>query len=389
MCVIISKPSGVSLEADVYDECFVRNKDGAGIAYVKDGKIVIEKGFFTAEALIEAVKRNEGAEMIVHCRIATHGTVDKDNCHPFFYESKWGQKEGEEPRFSFAIAHNGVLHSRSTKEKSDTRCFVEDTISEMFDVDPWFLDRGYGIKMVEDFIGMGNKLVIMRYDSKNNETSVWIVNERAGTKDLGCWFSNHSYKRWKPVKETTTYPNYMQGRMPMSGNCFPGGGSEEEDYGAAFGYIQHPITGVYMPRSQVLSDLAKRDLTKSQARGALSLMQQGQLLIEEQRAKLERNNIIPLEGGINLTPEKEESMKDYLTKSERSIVRRFAHDYMKYWGMSGLTNHEACVILRDDLRDKIEELKDTPNEIVDRWVLDQNQKPGFNFQQFATELQHA
>jgi hypothetical protein len=53
---------------------------------------------------------------------------------------------------------------------------------------------------MEEFMGWNNKIAIMRYDSETDEVTTYILNETAGNKDHGCWFSNYS---WKTYKQTT------------------------------------------------------------------------------------------------------------------------------------------------------------------------------------------
>jgi len=154
---------------------------------------VVEKGFFNLNNFIKAVKAKEQYAMIVHCRVASKGEIGMANCHPFQFDCT------DHPEFSFVVAHNGTLPWRSTKEKSDTRCFTEDILAVHLNRDPWFLDDWIGMMFLERLIGLNNKLVIMRYDSEKNEYTTYIVNKKEGNESHGCWFSNYSWRRWGGV----------------------------------------------------------------------------------------------------------------------------------------------------------------------------------------------
>ena len=205
MCLALHKPKGIKLDKKYYEEAFRRNPDGGGFAYVgeaKHGKMLIEdKGFFKTEDFIAAIQAVEEAEMIIHFRRASCGGVSLEMCHPF----TWDCPQFSE--YSFAVIHNGHLLYRSEAKKSDTACFVEDILRPHLSRDPWFLDSKSGMWMLDEIIGYNNKMVIMRYNAKKDETDTYIINQDAGVEELGCWFSNSSHKAVVPI----TYPGYGGG----------------------------------------------------------------------------------------------------------------------------------------------------------------------------------
>lgn len=188
MCVIVVKPKGVKLKEKYWAECFRVNGHGAGLTYVDDNKLVVDKGYFKFDDLYKEITKHEDKEMIVHFRIASAGSIKIENCHPFFVQGELFKN------FSFSISHNGTLPWRSTKEESDTCCFVYDLLGPQLDMHPWFLDFLPGRTFVSRFCGERNKLAIMRYDNKKKESKIYIINKEAGVEDMGCWFSNASYR---------------------------------------------------------------------------------------------------------------------------------------------------------------------------------------------------
>lgn len=200
MCLAMYRPKGVKVEEGVYRAAFENNDDGGGFAYVgtrSDGTkgIIIEKGFMNIHEMLEALKPHEGKEMLIHFRRVSVGEVCKDNCHPFGFISSC-RKE-----MSWAIMHNGTLPYAATGKKSDTHSFVEDVMEPHLSRDSYFLEYEPGIWMLEQIIGVNNKIVAMRHDAKSDETQVYIMNKSKGTEAHGCWMSNFSY-----IKRSYTPP---------------------------------------------------------------------------------------------------------------------------------------------------------------------------------------
>lgn len=191
-CVAIWKPKGIQIARKYLENCFINNKEGAGFAYVKQGKIVLQKGFFDFEKFYEAYKGLQKYAALIHFRIATHGKVDEENCHPFL------MNDGQ-----YALVHNGILPSSlhsNKKEESDSRQFAE-LITPLLAMVPWG-NKQFGA-VVDEAIGY-NKVAILRNDGK-----VWIFNEEKGEWHKGAWYSNRTYaygaitRVYNKITETT------------------------------------------------------------------------------------------------------------------------------------------------------------------------------------------
>ncbi len=156
---------------------FQANRDGAGFAVANQGKLTIKKGFFSMDKLAQAIEPHAGCPMLIHFRFATHGTVNKFNCHP------WSICGGK-----YAMIHNGVLNIQSTPEKSDSGHFADAVLSPMIER---MIDTHPGVVKfaVEQMIGNGNKIAVMGRDGLAT-----IYNENAGVWDGGIWYSNTGYK---------------------------------------------------------------------------------------------------------------------------------------------------------------------------------------------------
>jgi predicted glutamine amidotransferase len=191
MCVIAAKPAGVPwLKEQYMKNCFKNNSDGAGIAWVQEGKLHIKKGYFNWNPLWKDLKCLEQYPVLLHCRQATHGSKTGKNCHPFLLEN------------GLAMAHNGIididlLEEDMTDSESFGRRYLEQfTIRQI---------KLQGIKSLLEMAIGSSKIAMLSRDGE-----FIILNEAYGVVHEGLWFSNHSYKN-KPVYNFTLEPNFFYG----------------------------------------------------------------------------------------------------------------------------------------------------------------------------------
>jgi glutamine amidotransferase len=185
MCIAIYQSPGHRLPKEQLVQSWKSNPDGGGFAYFNEsGDIIIEKDM-TLDGMLNkyecAVDRYAGTSpFAVHFRIATHGAVDLDNCHPFRVSD------------DTALIHNGiipVMFSSKTDPRSDTRVFADDYLRKL--PADWMDDECL-FDMVQEYIGY-SKLVIL---TRAGEHDAYIANESQGqwSDDNKFWYSNASYK---------------------------------------------------------------------------------------------------------------------------------------------------------------------------------------------------
>jgi hypothetical protein len=165
-----------------------------------DNDFIVERSM-RADDLLEKFyklrKKHRNAPALFHARLATHGTKNLSNCHPFYVA---GSKKT-------LLAHNGILpvNIEQGDPRSDTKVFAEDYMKHL------------GIKQLDDPIGYdiiteycrGSKLVILNQD--NRLTYQWyIINESSGTWEDSdkCWYSNLGYRsaaRYTYTKYASAY----------------------------------------------------------------------------------------------------------------------------------------------------------------------------------------
>lgn len=118
MCIIAIVAEDKNISDEHLTNMFKNNPDGAGIAFVDRnfGTLEIIKGIFSPKKLIAKYKYAKGNSMgdiVIHCRLATHGEINKKMCHPFFVNK------------DLVFAHNGIIEGiPNDSEYSDTYMFV-------------------------------------------------------------------------------------------------------------------------------------------------------------------------------------------------------------------------------------------------------------------------
>jgi len=187
MCIAIFKPKEHTLTRDTLKICFEGNSHGAGFAYPDGGKMVVDKGYFKFKEFWEAYSevQKKALPMLIHFRYRTHGLQNAENCHPWQIDAE------------HAMIHNGVIKQFSGGNKkgklSDTGKFNEHVLKPMFLANSRQWLENWSKCLIEDFIGTGNKVVIL---SANGDYQIY--REEFGTWSGGCWFSNDGFK---PKKE--------------------------------------------------------------------------------------------------------------------------------------------------------------------------------------------
>jgi predicted glutamine amidotransferase len=183
MCLLIAVEKG-KLDYDSIESSFSNNQDGAGFAFVRDGEIIVEKGFFDERSFIRAYEQISETPHIIHFRRSTGGLVNTVNCHPF------------QPHSEVAFAHNGTLTSvKGDSHFSDTFYFSQGILTDILrhggtklvesTTFPWMLGQAIGANNKMAFLTVNNKIVIINEDAL---CAHW--DEKVDSK---IWFSNYTY----------------------------------------------------------------------------------------------------------------------------------------------------------------------------------------------------
>tara|TARA_B100001123_G_C15301102_1_gene1021064 strand:+ start:819 stop:1709 length:891 start_codon:yes stop_codon:yes gene_type:complete len=182
MCIIAMIPAGKQINKNTLENMTNNNPDGSGIAWIQDNKIKTYKTMdnekFINKALEVQSKFCKDSDILIHCRIATSGKTDLDNCHPFKISN------------DTVFAHNGILNCvEATNKVSDTRIFNKALLKQL---KPEFLDNVTTRKLIGEII-KSDKLAFLTVNPKLKRNS-YIINRDLGEKENRVWFSNDSYK---------------------------------------------------------------------------------------------------------------------------------------------------------------------------------------------------
>lgn len=181
MCILITKEKGVCYPSERNIISSVENNpDGFAMAYNENGQIVTFKTLnakdFIAEyrRVIKTHDRQDTA-MIIHARIATHGTVKESNCHCWT-----GKILGSD----MAFAHNGILRINPCGDLTDSETFLRLYAEQSRDMSDFLsvVNRYIGTSKFAFLDGYGN---ILRFGS--------FIEER------GAHYSNRSYMPYQAI----------------------------------------------------------------------------------------------------------------------------------------------------------------------------------------------
>jgi hypothetical protein len=189
------------------------NKDGSGIAYIEDNKIMILKSF-DYDVIESKVRELEDTNkrFIVHFRMTTAGTNSIENIHPFKIND------------NLVMFHNGTIKAfKGNKDKSDTRLFAE------------YL-RGLGVETLQDIITIKADIIQLigtTYDKlvfMDNLGNIEIINDYLGTysEQGNLWSSsvcpfqaaNNSYDDFYDFRRTNSnitdnYGNFSNNELEL------------------------------------------------------------------------------------------------------------------------------------------------------------------------------
>lgn len=209
MCIIVAKPRNTQLPTwDTLEKCFKRNPDGAGFMYNNaNGVVVIKKGFMTFSDFKKAFREEkrhfdfETSAVVFHFRIATHGEVSKECCHPFAVSTDLDRLRETSITARYGAAHNGIIYGRNTNNrKSDSMDYIMSVVAPLAKMTREDLCRDkWAAQILADTLGKTNKLALL-----DGEGNLRLVGDF--TCEKGVYYSNTTYKQPKKVA-ATYYPN--------------------------------------------------------------------------------------------------------------------------------------------------------------------------------------
>lgn len=176
MCILVVKKKGVDYPSlEQMKNCCKANPHGFSLSYSYKGRMRTYRTMSERDFLMEFQKIAErypceDVAMILHARIATHGTISPHNCHCF-------QGEG------LSFAHNGILPIENRGDLTDSETFFRDYFIPEYRKSHQFTDKV--VNIINNVIG-SSKFAFLQPNGYIHYFGNFINED-------GLLFSNYSY----------------------------------------------------------------------------------------------------------------------------------------------------------------------------------------------------
>ena len=192
MCVIAIKKQGVKMpDEQTLKTMWTNNPHGAGIMYARGGRVHIDKGYMDWTAFYERIKTLGDVtdeSVVIHFRIATHGSVCPGNTHPFPVTANVVNLSKLRGTCRVGVAHNGIIRCVTPRKGiSDTMEYVATKLAPLAQEQPsWYTDTETLAKIGHE---IQSKLAILDGNGVISYYGDFIEDEATG-----MLYSNDSYK---------------------------------------------------------------------------------------------------------------------------------------------------------------------------------------------------
>ena len=199
MCIIVAKEKGLELpKKETLETCFKHNPDGAGFMYVKDNKVIIDKGYMDFKSFYKRLKKLDkklhlkDKALVMHFRIGTHGANNRQTTHPFPISNNNSDLKQTYFKTDLGMVHNGIIpHYDYEKDMSDTQLFIRDLVSILKGLNKNFYKDKNTLDMFEKVTN--SKLCFL--DTKNDLIYVGdFVKDENGIKYSNTTYKEYTYK---------------------------------------------------------------------------------------------------------------------------------------------------------------------------------------------------
>lgn len=188
MCIIAYTEAGGAIPSrEQLQRACQANPDGFGWAIIDNDELIVHHSMLAWDAIesyLETIATATGPSLF-HARIASHGVIDEQNCHPFPVD--------HDPQI--VLAHNGILpvYPDPWDARSDTRLFAEEVLPR-----PGIETLDTALGTWERWMGANNKMVILSVSPRLKKRA-YILNASSGVSDGGVWWSNRTYQPFTPT----------------------------------------------------------------------------------------------------------------------------------------------------------------------------------------------
>jgi len=145
VCIIIYKETNEIIPEKTLKTAWEANPHGAGFSYYAHKRgWISQKGYMTFEHFYRDYLPHAKKELVIHFRIATHGVINPENCHPFT----------DTESSNSVLYHNGILSNFGSTSLSDTSDFYHSCLKHLTDFNA-------KINLLESLADLGNKFALL------------------------------------------------------------------------------------------------------------------------------------------------------------------------------------------------------------------------------------
>lgn len=210
MCIIIAKDKGGRLPTKKeLENSFNYNSDGAGLMYVDNNKVHIDKGYMTFDKfynhykkLLKKYNNFKNKSLVLHFRIGTSSGNIPANTHPYPISTNKKDLHKLHIETDLGMVHNGIISEYTPLDKNsttnDTQEFILRYVAPMYKHYNHFYKNEYILKGMDDITN--SKLVFLTADDNLYYVGKFI-------EDNNLLFSNDTYKK-STYYYTGYYDNY-------------------------------------------------------------------------------------------------------------------------------------------------------------------------------------
>lgn len=236
MCIIVAKEKGIEIPSkETLETCFNHNPDGAGLMYVKDGKVVIDKGYMNFKDFYKRLKKLDkklhfkDSALVMHFRIGTHGKNDKQTTHPFPISNNDSDLKQTYFTTDLGMVHNGIIPKYDYEENlSDTQLFIRDLVSILKGLNKNF----YRDKNTLDMLKRVTNSKLCFLDTRNDLIYVGdFVKDENGVKYSNTTYKSYTYSKYDWSKYDWDDYDYDDCYIPKSYNTTTSDNNEKWDLG--------------------------------------------------------------------------------------------------------------------------------------------------------------
>lgn len=177
MCIIIYLPRNKKISRSDLRDAWNYNPDGGGLAYLKNGKVNVLKGFLKFDDFIDAcgdIINDTSLERVIHFRFTSRGETNRGQTHPFpLSKSKKDLNKIAYSTTTPVLFHNGTLSCKVEDGFNDTQTWIKQSLYK-YKNDLSFLLKILNVNSSRWVIVSPNKVTVT--DDFINENGIYYSN---------------------------------------------------------------------------------------------------------------------------------------------------------------------------------------------------------------------